>query len=155
MSFTSYHHFNPGAGTKDVNKKQWFTNPSPEAEQLKTEFFLRAFDFPHVTKDLLDFTAAAKSKWSSISSWGAFGLCWGGKVVVLTSAENTPFTASGQVHPGKMESTDAEKLVIPHIVLASNGEPEDVVKEYYDLLVGEGKPNGMYSYGEQPVRGAC
>ena len=62
--------------------------------------------------------------------------------MVLTSAESTPFTASGQVHPGKMEIANAKALVIPHIVLASNGEPEDVVKEYHDLLVGEGKPNG-------------
>jgi hypothetical protein len=41
-----------------------------------------------------------------------------------------------------MEIADAKALTIPHIVLASNGEPGDVVKEYYDLLVGEGKPNG-------------
>jgi hypothetical protein len=61
---------------------------------------------------------------------------------VLTSAENTPFTASGQVHPGRLEAADARKVTVPHIVLASNGEPENVVKEYYDILVGEGKLNG-------------
>jgi dienelactone hydrolase len=144
ISLLDQHHPLDG---RDVNKKQWFTNPTPESEKLKTAFFGKAFDFPQVIKDLLDFTAAAKSKWSGVSSWGAFGLCWGGKVAVLTSAENTPFTASGQVHPGKMEIADAKALTIPHIVLASNGEPEDVVKEYHDLLVGEGKPNGMYLLG--------
>jgi dienelactone hydrolase len=64
----------------------------------------------------------------------------------LASGENTPFTASGQVHPGKMESADAKALTIPHIVLASNGEPEDVVKEYESLLVGEGKPHVVETY---------
>jgi hypothetical protein len=41
-----------------------------------------------------------------------------------------------------LEADDARKVVVPHIVLASNGEPEDIVKEYRDLLVGEGKHNG-------------
>jgi hypothetical protein len=63
-------------------------------------------------------------------------------MVVLTSAENTPFKATGQVHPGLLEAADAKKVKVPHIVLASNGEPEEVVREYQDILVGEGKPNG-------------
>jgi hypothetical protein len=63
---------------------------------------------------------------------------------VLTSAENTPFRASGQVHPGRLEAADAKKVTVPHIVLASNGEPEEVVREYHDILVGEGKPNGKF-----------
>ena len=61
----------------------------------------------------------------------------------MLSGENTPFKASGQVHPGKLEIEDAKKLTVPHILLASNGEPEDVVGEYFDLLVeGEGKEKG-------------
>ena len=68
-------------------------------------------------------------------------------MVVLTSAENTPFTASGQVHPGLLAGADAKALTVPHIVLASNGEPEDIVKEYHDILVGEGKPNGEWREG--------
>ncbi|PMD18037.1 dienelactone hydrolase [Hyaloscypha hepaticicola] len=125
---------------------EWYTNPTEENERLKAAFMARAFDFKKFSKELLDFTAAAKEKWTSIQSWGAFGLCWGGKVVVLSSAENTPFKASGQVHPGRLEAGDARKVVVPHIVLASNGEPEDVVKEYYDILVGEGKENVVETY---------
>ena len=86
-----------------------------------------------------------------MSSWGAFGLCWGGKVVVLLSGKDTPFTASGQVHPGKLDIEDAKKLTIPHILLASNGEDEKVVKEYEELLVkgeeGQGKGNVVERYG--------
>jgi hypothetical protein len=51
------------------------------------------------------------------------------------------------VHPGKLEAADAKALTIPHIVLASNGEPEDVVSEYKEILVGEGKPNVVETYG--------
>ncbi|KAE9381841.1 dienelactone hydrolase [Stipitochalara longipes BDJ] len=126
---------------------EWFSNPTEESDKAKNAFFAKAFNFPSYSQELLDFTTAAKSKFTSVSSWGAFGLCWGGKVVVLLSGENTPFTASGQVHPGKLEAADAEKLTIPHIVLASNGEPEDVVKQYHDLLVGEGKPSVVETYG--------
>jgi hypothetical protein len=64
----------------------------------------------------------------------------------LSSAEGTSLKVSGQVHPGKMDIADAKALTIPHIVLASNGEPEDVVKEYHDLLVGEGKPHVVETY---------
>lgn len=72
---------------------------------------------------------------------------------MLSSAENTPFTASGQVHPGRLEAGDARKVVVPHIVLASNGEPKDVVKEYCDILVGEGRLNGEWEEGEGCILG--
>jgi dienelactone hydrolase len=69
------------------------------------------------------------------------------QVVVLSSATSTPFSASGQVHPGRLDAADAKALTIPHIVLASNGEPADVVKEYANVLVGEGKPHVVETYG--------
>jgi hypothetical protein len=34
---------------------------------------------------------------------------------------------------------DAEKLTIPHMVLASNGEDVEVVKQYKAIIDGEGK----------------
>lgn len=67
--------------------------------------------------------------------------------MVLTSVESTPFKASGQVHPGRLEAADARKVTVAHIVLASNGEPEDVVKEYQDILVRKGKLNGELGGG--------
>lgn len=45
-----------------------------------------------------------------------------------------------------MEKSDAEKITIPHLVLASNGEPAEVVKEYAELLVGEGKTGEVVTY---------
>jgi hypothetical protein len=39
-----------------------------------------------------------------------------------------------------LAKVDAEKISIPHILLASNGEDPTVVKEYEAIIVGEGKP---------------
>lgn len=35
---------------------------------------------------------------------------------------------------------DAEKITIPHILLASNGEDAEVVKQYKAIIEGDGKP---------------
>lgn len=34
---------------------------------------------------------------------------------------------------------DAEKLTIPHMLLASNGEDTEIVKQYKDIIEGGGK----------------
>ncbi|KAJ5583997.1 uncharacterized protein N7459_003797 [Penicillium hispanicum] len=73
-------------------------------------------------------------RFPSVGKWGAFGLCWGGKVTALASAANTPFAASGQVHPGMLDVADAKALTIPHIVLASKDEPADAVAAYADVI---------------------
>lgn len=35
----------------------------------------------------------------SVEKWGAYGLCWGGKVLALSSGEGSPFSGTVQ-HPG-------------------------------------------------------
>ena len=42
----------------------------------------------------------AKNAYSSVKSWGCYGLCWGGKVAALSSAAGTSFKAAGTAHPG-------------------------------------------------------
>jgi len=81
-----------------------------------------------------------------VEAWGAYGLCWGGKVVALSSGPGTPFKASGQVHPGRLATSDAHQITIPHIVLASDGEDASIVQEYKDVLVGAGKPGVVDTY---------
>jgi len=49
---------------------------------------------------------------------------------------------------GRLLATDDYRnMAIPHIILASNGEDEKVVKECHDILVGEGKPGVVETYG--------
>lgn len=43
---------------------------------------------------------AYRGVFPSVEKWGAYGLCWGGKVLALSSGEGTPWAATVQVHPG-------------------------------------------------------
>ncbi len=45
-----------------------------------------------------------------------------------------------------MAKEDAEKITIPHICLASPGEAAEVVKQYADILGGEGKIGEVETY---------
>jgi dienelactone hydrolase len=61
-------------------QNEWFSNPSEENDKLKANFQKGSRDFEAHGKVLLPLVEEAKAKWSSVTSWGAFGLCWGGKV---------------------------------------------------------------------------
>ena len=61
-------------------------------------------------------------------------MCWGGKIVVLASAGESPFAVSGTAHPGGLDKEDALKLTIPHIILASPGEPVEVLNAYAEIF---------------------
>jgi dienelactone hydrolase len=95
---------------------------------------------------LLQTAAAAKKQWPSVKNWGAFGLCWGGKIAVLASAEGTPFTVSGTAHPGVLDKDDALKLTIPHLILASPGEPADTVSQYAEIFKSGEKIGEVETY---------
>lgn len=56
--------------------------------------------------------------------------CWGGKVVSLTSGEDTPFKAAAQLHPGLITPEDAAKVTIPTCMLASGEEKKEEVEAY-------------------------
>jgi hypothetical protein len=46
----------------------------------------------------------------------------------------------------RLATEDAKAITIPHIVLASKNEDAAIVKEYAEVLVGEGKPNVVETY---------
>ena len=123
-----------------------FPPDTPEKQKILKDFMTAHGDFDKNLADLLDFTEAAKEKWPGVVNWGVFGLCWGGKVAALASAEGTPFQVSGQGHGGRMVKGDAEKMVIPHICLASPREPADVVKEYQEILGKKEPPGEVETY---------
>ncbi|RFU30725.1 hypothetical protein B7463_g5633, partial [Scytalidium lignicola] len=126
----------------------WFVNETEENKKKKEELFSRAMNFEAQSATFLNVVEESKKKFTSVTSWGAFGLCWGGKICALTSGPKTPFKASGQVHPGLLTREDAEKISIPHIVLASNGEEPALVKEYEEVFApGKGKVGEIETYG--------
>jgi len=52
-----------------------------ENEKLKATWWAKhVSNSDRSVKELLDVVEEGKKKWKSVSSWGANGLCWGGKV---------------------------------------------------------------------------
>jgi len=75
-----------------------------------------------------------KLEYPSVKNWGALGFCWGGKIVALTSGKNTPFAASIQTSPARLDADDASKIIIPTAILASKGEDVTAVQQYKENL---------------------
>ncbi len=123
-----------------------FPPDTDEKKHVAHTFMAEQANIERNTQVLLEITAAAKEQFSSVQSWGAFGLCWGGKLAVLASGPETPFKVSGTAHPGRLAKEDAEKLTIPHLVLASPGEPADIVKEYADIFSSGSKTGEVETY---------
>jgi len=73
----------------------------------------------------------------NITTWGIMGFCWGGKIVSLTCGEGTKFSAAAELHPAMVDPTDAEKIKIPLIMLASQGEDADDVGKFEKNLTGK------------------
>lgn len=70
----------------------------------------------------------------------------GGKLAVLASGSETPYKVSGTAHPGRLAKEDALNLTIPHLVLASPGEPAEIVKAYADIFDSGEKTGEVETY---------
>ncbi|KAK3318923.1 Alpha/Beta hydrolase protein [Apodospora peruviana] len=104
--------------------------PDTEEKQHKPEHR------PHtVAAALPDYVKALRKANPHIQELGIVGFCWGGKVVSLvTSAETNPFTIAAVAHPAMVDPSEADKISVPYILLASQEEPVDTVKEFQDNL---------------------
>ncbi|TVY33770.1 hypothetical protein LSUB1_G007982, partial [Lachnellula subtilissima] len=59
----------------------WYADDlSEESKALKEAFSKFALDFPGFVPALKDVVAEGKGRWVGVEAWGAYGLCWGGKV---------------------------------------------------------------------------
>ncbi|PYH98114.1 2-dehydropantoate 2-reductase [Aspergillus ellipticus CBS 707.79] len=112
----------------------WLPPNTDEKVAALTAFMSSSASIPDAVSVLAKAVPEYRARFPSAKNWGAIGLCWGGKVTVLLSGADTPFAASGQVHPGRLEADDAKKLTIPHIVLASKDEPADLIKAYSEII---------------------
>lgn len=72
----------------------------------------------------------------SITSWGAVGYCWGGKIVSLVGARDGLIKAGVQSSPAMADAADAAKVKIPMMMLASKDEPVDEVGKFEEALKG-------------------
>lgn len=59
----------------------WFAAPPTDGpERAAYDEFMKNVAFENHVEPLLKVTEATKEKFPEAKSWGAFGLCWGGKV---------------------------------------------------------------------------
>ena len=87
--------------------------------------------------------SAVKKQYPSVKKVGVFGMCYGGKVVILASNQpGTAIDASAQAHPARLSAEDAKALITPHLILASNGEAAEDVTAFDEVE----KPNGSETH---------
>ncbi|KAF4448024.1 dienelactone hydrolase family protein [Fusarium austroafricanum] len=127
----------------------------PAEKKEKMEAFLNGpANLSDNGKKLVEIRAEVGTRWPNVEEHiGVFGLCWGGKVSIVACGEGNDgkgrkFTVSGTAHPrsSKLDAKDAEKTNVPHILLASPGEPEDVVAQYNEILSQPGKIGEVETY---------
>lgn len=118
-----------------------------EKKKIAGEFVKGTANIDANVAKLAEVVNEAKRKYEGVKGWGCYGLCWGGKLAVLSSGSGTDFKAAGTAHPGRLAKEDAEKLTIPFICLFSkeDGTPE-LVKEYGEALE-KSKENVVEKYG--------
>ncbi|KAK9482442.1 dienelactone hydrolase [Lipomyces starkeyi] len=121
-------------------KHEWLPPDTDEKRQLFTKFMTERAAFPGNVDALLQTVKKATEKYPSITAWGTFGLCWGGKIVALASGPGTPFAATGK------HTLDAVNISVPHVVLASKDEPADAVADYKEVIESNGKGGFVETY---------
>jgi dienelactone hydrolase len=125
---------------------EWFP-PDTEEKKKNLGSFFEKFPPPKVAGEVPGFVKAAKEQNPSVSKFGILGLCWGGKVVALsTKADTNPFSVGASAHPAMVDPADAEGLTVPFAMLASGDEPAEDVKKFEDNLK---VPHHVEIFGDQ------
>ncbi|KAK8112157.1 dienelactone hydrolase family protein [Apiospora kogelbergensis] len=125
---------------------EWFPPDTEEKQKLVGEFFNK--NKPNGVADALpDYVKALQAAHPAIQSWGIIGFCWGGKAVELvTSGASNPFGIAAAAHPTMVDSAMAGSISVPYILLASQEEPADTIKEFESKLE---VPHHVEVFGDQ------
>ncbi|KFY69459.1 hypothetical protein V496_00228 [Pseudogymnoascus sp. VKM F-4515 (FW-2607)] len=121
--------FVPDFWDNDPCPLEWYP-PTPATAEKLGNWFKQHGDFPAGVDKTLRFLESFKKASPKIEKWAGLGYCWGGKVISLTSGENTPWTVSVQCHPAGPSGADAAKITIPHMLLASMDESKEDVEAF-------------------------
>ncbi|TFK30728.1 dienelactone hydrolase [Coprinopsis marcescibilis] len=73
-------------------------------------------------------------KGTGVKKIAVYGFCWGGKVVILSSGEGTPFSAAAIVHPAMLSVEDSKALSIPFAIYPSKDDSEDEYNQIIDVI---------------------
>jgi dienelactone hydrolase len=107
----------------------WYPPDNKEKEKKLGDFFSSAAA-PPKTVPRVPKVVKEIAEQRGIESWAVVGFCWGGKIVNLTSLENTPFKAAAACHPAMVAAGDAPGITIPYAMLPSKDESKDDVEKW-------------------------
>ncbi|KAB5558075.1 dienelactone hydrolase family protein [Coniochaeta sp. 2T2.1] len=137
----------------DYCQPRWMgEGASAEDKAALAAFVERQVNFARTVEKLIEVRKEVGNRWREVEGHvGVFGLCFGGKVAVLATGEGNVgvgrrFEVSGTAHPGRLDAKDHETLNVPHICLASPGEPADFVAEVKEILSKPGKTGYVETY---------
>lgn len=113
----------------------WFPPDNDDKKKKLGDFFAGPGAPPKTSKAIPDLLEKLnKESGNTITKWGALGMCWGGKVIGMTSTSGTPFSAVIEVHPAMVDPNDAKDITIPLCMLASKDEDPEAVKGFKENL---------------------
>ncbi|KAL9592643.1 MAG: hypothetical protein Q9179_006516, partial [Wetmoreana sp. 5 TL-2023] len=121
----------------------------PDTEEKKKQFgnfFAGPADRPKNAEKVHKLVGKLREKYPGVEKWACLGMCWGGKIVSLTSQSGTPWTASAEVHPALVDPNDAKGIKIPLCMLASGDENSEDVKKFKENLSVD---NHVETFGDQ------
>lgn len=129
----------------------WYP-PDTEEKQQKFGDWMKGASPPIHLPKVPEIIKDAQKQNPNIKTWGFIGYCWGGKMgSLLAGQDEVLFKAVVQTSPAMVDPADAEKVKVPMMMLASNEEPVDDVKNYDSNLkvkkhtVTFDKPHGWMS----------
>ncbi|KAL8958594.1 MAG: hypothetical protein Q9193_004376, partial [Seirophora villosa] len=109
----------------------------PDTDEKKNQmgdFFSGPANPPDTAKKVPELVKKLGQKYTGIQKWGSLGMCWGGKIVSLTSQSGTLFSAAAEVHPAMVDPEEAKGVKIPLCMLASGDENSEDVEKFKDNL---------------------
>ncbi|KAI1353034.1 Alpha/Beta hydrolase protein [Xylaria sp. FL0043] len=130
----SYQIFMPDFFNGNPAKMEWYPPVTDEQKALIGEWFNGALWSIHQPK-IPGILQAAEKVNPNIKSWGIMGYCWGGKMASIVAGDEPGlFQVAVQTSPARVDAGEAARVKIPTMLLASNGESIESVKEYEENL---------------------
>ncbi|MCJ1311232.1 hypothetical protein MMC25_004903 [Agyrium rufum] len=125
----------------------WYPPDTPEKGEKLGNFFKTAAAPPANAAKIGPILKMIKEKsGGTITKIGGLGMCWGGKIISLTSGADTGFSAVAEVHPAMVDANDAKAITVPICMLASGHENADDVKAFKEALK---VPNHVETFQDQ------
>ncbi|CAF9937029.1 MAG: hypothetical protein HETSPECPRED_010533 [Heterodermia speciosa] len=124
----------------------WYPPDTKEKGEKLGAFFQGPAAPPKNAEKVPQLVEAIKKYSPKIEKSGVLGMCWGGKIVSLTSQSGTVFSAAAEVHPAMVDPNDAKGISIPICMLPSGDEDQEAVKGFQEAL---NVPNYIETFPDQ------